>query len=73
MIELGEHRGFIRFLDWARRQRERWQAQLETCKPEQLGELQGAIRTLKLIEGGRELIIAVMRKDLEERGIPEEK
>jgi len=73
LVELEEHRGYVYLLYWVIRQRERWQTQLETCTPEELGGLQGAIRALRLVEGGREHCIKTLRDQLAKKGVPEEK
>jgi len=60
-------------MDWIKRQRERWQIELETCSPEKFQGLQGAIKALRLVEQGRELCVNVLAGDLAKKRIPEEK
>lgn len=71
--ELEEHRGYLILMDWVTRQRKRWQAQLETCTPEELPGIQGAIRALRLVEGGREHCIKALTHELAQKGGTEKK
>jgi hypothetical protein len=64
LVELEEHRGYIYLMNWVGRQRERWKDQYDNCTPEELPGLQGAIRALRLVEGGREHCVKTLRDHL---------
>lgn len=71
--ELTNHRGYQYLMDWVTRERQAKSAQLEKCTPEELGELQGFVRALRLVEGGQQQCARDLTARLKKRGISEEK